>query len=381
MKSYIELNDELDNSLTVIENIENKLVDLLIPIYKSIDKYPGILSPVLPKNMSAISIRNIKIRLMILKEDIKITSRIDNEEKNRIINIIDSVIPQLFLIDENEKDIATRKIIELRIAINKRKEYVEKKYNTLKEIDLKLNNNDNNDDYLINKRKEIILDSDLCEDIKILYDYNIKISKENNLDKEKKQMNEVNNVDDLYKLVDIIIRNQISEVLKYRFLSKKKIRELKYKLRLCVSNYVSNYIIMNNSDLTSEIEEFSIILKSLIKGELENNFEMKDKLGSEYINSNDDKKRIITIKEVIENEDNLFEMNYVNKFETILELSQVDENNIKKVREFVIKMGPEFVPIFDNLWIQPDIKRRKKFLENHKLNKEKQIEILKSIDY
>ena len=38
-------------------------------------------------------------------------------------------------------------------------------------------------------------------------------------------------------------------------------------------------------------------------------------------------------------------------------LSQVNEENMEKVRNFVINLGAEFVAIFDSLWIHDDESR------------------------
>ena len=47
-------------------------------------------------------------------------------------------------------------------------------------------------------------------------------------------------------------------------------------------------------------------------------------------------------------------LNTSEKYATAMGLSQVDEDNFEKVREFVKKLGPEFVALYDALWAHGD---------------------------
>ena len=63
--------------------------------------------------------------------------------------------------------------------------------------------------------------------------------------------------------------------------------------------------------------------------------------------------RVITLEDVInENYSNtdIEELNTAERYATIMCLSQVDEENLEKVRNFVTYFGNEFVAIFDALW-------------------------------
>ena len=47
-------------------------------------------------------------------------------------------------------------------------------------------------------------------------------------------------------------------------------------------------------------------------------------------------------------------LNTSEKYATAMGLSQVDEDNFEKVREFVKKLGSEFVALYDALWAHGD---------------------------
>ena len=47
-------------------------------------------------------------------------------------------------------------------------------------------------------------------------------------------------------------------------------------------------------------------------------------------------------------------LNTAERYSTIMGLSGVDEENFGKVRDFVCKLGPEFVSTFDSLWCRND---------------------------
>ena len=44
-------------------------------------------------------------------------------------------------------------------------------------------------------------------------------------------------------------------------------------------------------------------------------------------------------------------MNVGSKYACIANLIRVDEENVEKAREFVKKLGPEFLEVFDTMWI------------------------------
>ena len=89
-----------------------------------------------------------------------------------------------------------------------------------------------------------------------------------------------------------------------------------------------------------------------------------NKLGVEYVTSkNGNISKIITVKEVIEGNYKDLKNQIINKYATLIELANVDEENLLEVRNFVIEMGPEFVSLFDNLWIHDDPKRKQKIKE------------------
>ena len=61
--------------------------------------------------------------------------------------------------------------------------------------------------------------------------------------------------------------------------------------------------------------------------------------------------KVITLEDVLsDNYDNI-EMNISSKYATVAGLVRVDEANVEKVREFVNKLGPEFLSTFDSMWI------------------------------
>ena len=66
---------------------------------------------------------------------------------------------------------------------------------------------------------------------------------------------------------------------------------------------------------------------------------------------------IITLDDVINDnysESDLTILNTAERYSTIMGLSGVDEENFEKVRNFVCKLGPEFVSTFDSLWCRND---------------------------
>lgn len=78
------------------------------------------------------------------------------------------------------------------------------------------------------------------------------------------------------------------------------------------------------------------------------------------------KQRIITLKDVINDNYNINDarnMNVAEKHATIIELSQVNEEHLDKVREFVMELGIEFCTLFDSMWSHNDDTRINKILE------------------
>ena len=61
--------------------------------------------------------------------------------------------------------------------------------------------------------------------------------------------------------------------------------------------------------------------------------------------------KVITLEDVLnDNYDNI-EMDISSKYATVANLVRVDEANVEKVREFVRKLGPEFLSTFDSMWV------------------------------
>lgn len=377
MKSYEALSNELAILLTEKEQKEKELIDILEPIRTVIIIHKNTLGNFLPLNIEAVPVHRIKERLSLLKEDI-LMYNITEEEKNNIIVMIEIAYNNISLINKEETD---RKITELLIYLEQRKNLVEHIYEELKDINRKIKSIsqiENNQEELkrLNKQKELIIsDKDMYEDIKLLFDYD---DKEDLIFVKKLS---IKTPEDIYNLVNKLIKEQINEVLKYRYIKRKKLEEITNRLKETTKGYVDRYILTNN-DLSQNIEEFEIVLNAILKEELEDSLEIKNELGVEYVCSKDNNEtKIITVKEVVENKCNNLQNHTINKYATILELSQVDEHNLDVVRNFVIKMGPEFVQLFDNLWIQEDVKNRTKILELKKKQTRIQKDLLKSVDY
>ena len=384
MKTIIDINKELDQVFINISKIENELDNLLFPIHKIIENHGDKFTGIMPINIASIPINKIIERLRALLTNVISFELFDNIEKNKINLIIRNCIVELQLLELDWQE-ETRRLTELNILMNNRKDYVLEKYNLLVDIDLKIKKiSDSLEkidalefESLVSKKKEIISDIDVCGDLKVSYDYDNfdDNSYSKNLPKLEKKidLNNITSVDDLYKLVNFNIDKQINSYMQYRYLSKSRIKELTEKLSLSVRKYVNEYI-LNNYNLSTNIEEFSYILNTLLKSELEDYFEIKNKLGVEYVTASENNElRTISVKEVVEGKYNGFEYDIINKYSTLLELSQVDEQNVDIVRKFVINMGPEFVPIFDKLWIQVNTKARIKILNQKKYNKKQNI--------
>ena len=78
------------------------------------------------------------------------------------------------------------------------------------------------------------------------------------------------------------------------------------------------------------------------------------------------KQRVITLDDVINERYNynyLQMLNTSERYATIIGLSQVSENNLEVVRNFVKELGKEFEAIFDALWVHGDEERLEKLAE------------------
>ena len=70
--------------------------------------------------------------------------------------------------------------------------------------------------------------------------------------------------------------------------------------------------------------------------------------------------QVITLEDVINgnyNEEYVQSLNTASRYATTMGLTQVDEENMEKVRNFAINLGPEFGAIFDSLWAHGDESR------------------------
>ena len=85
--------------------------------------------------------------------------------------------------------------------------------------------------------------------------------------------------------------------------------------------------------------------------------------------------KVITLEDVIEgnyNETDL-QLNTAERYATTMGLTQVDEENVEKVREFVKKLGEEFTSVFDILWSKNDDNRLELIAELEIKNNTKKI--------
>ena len=67
--------------------------------------------------------------------------------------------------------------------------------------------------------------------------------------------------------------------------------------------------------------------------------------------------KVITLEDVLNGNYQNIEMNVGSKYACIANLIRVDEENVEKVREFVKKLGPEFLEVFDTMWIMGNDER------------------------
>ena len=75
---------------------------------------------------------------------------------------------------------------------------------------------------------------------------------------------------------------------------------------------------------------------------------------------------VITLNDVLNGNYNYRDIDYLNtaeRYATIIGLTQVDEENLEKVRDFAINLGKEFGAIFDSLWVHGDESRLEKLAE------------------
>ena len=74
----------------------------------------------------------------------------------------------------------------------------------------------------------------------------------------------------------------------------------------------------------------------------------------------------ITLEDVINgnySDTDIEELNTSKRYATVMCLSQVDEENLEKVRGFVTYLGNEFVAIFDALWVHGEEDRLERLAE------------------
>ena len=83
------------------------------------------------------------------------------------------------------------------------------------------------------------------------------------------------------------------------------------------------------------------------------------------------KQEVITLKDVLQDnysKEDIQRLNTASKYATAVTLSQVDEENMAKVRQFITNLGAEFVAIFDSLWNQENESRLEQVLEQRLTN-------------
>ena len=76
--------------------------------------------------------------------------------------------------------------------------------------------------------------------------------------------------------------------------------------------------------------------------------------------------RVITLEDVINgnySNTDIEELNTAERYATVMCLSQVDEENLEKVRDFVTYLGAEFTSIFDALWARGEEDRLERLAE------------------
>ena len=78
------------------------------------------------------------------------------------------------------------------------------------------------------------------------------------------------------------------------------------------------------------------------------------------------KQQVITLEDVINgnyNDRDIELLNTAERYATTMGLSRVDDDNLEKVREFIKKIGAEFIAIFDALWTHGDESKLERIAE------------------
>ncbi len=87
---------------------------------------------------------------------------------------------------------------------------------------------------------------------------------------------------------------------------------------------------------------------------------------------------VITLEDVLTgnySDLDIQDLNTAERYATVMGLSQVDNDNLEKVRNFVIKLGAEFCSLFDSLWARSDESRLERIAEVRLSNQEGVIKI------
>ena len=90
------------------------------------------------------------------------------------------------------------------------------------------------------------------------------------------------------------------------------------------------------------------------------------------------KQKVITIKDVIEGNytERDLEMDTGEKYATIVGLSGAKEEEYEQVREFVMKLGPEFCAIYDTMWSRGEETRMEMVAEVRATSEDKQVSLV-----
>ena len=94
------------------------------------------------------------------------------------------------------------------------------------------------------------------------------------------------------------------------------------------------------------------------------------------------KQKVITIKDVIEGKytERDLEMDTGEKYATIVGLSGAKEEEYEQVREFVMKLGPEFCAIYDTMWSRGEETRMEMVAEVRATSEDKQVSLVMKND-
>lgn len=91
------------------------------------------------------------------------------------------------------------------------------------------------------------------------------------------------------------------------------------------------------------------------------------------------KQKVITLEDVINKNYSDREIELLDtaeRYATIMGLTQVEEENLDQVRNFVIHLGEEFIAIFDLFWIHGEESRLERIAESELLNNQEREKIL-----